>query len=108
MRRLKNRLEERVCYLERRVQLQERYSSKDTDFENVPLINAQNCRLEDQMCSFLACFLDFKTEPSNFKACHFQSPWKSNKYPPAVIIKFAYFNYKNEGLQKKGMASEKP
>ena len=102
-------LEERVCSLESRVQLQERYSSKDSlIFENVPLINDKNCRLEDQMCSFLACFLDFKTEPANFKACHFLSPWKSNKYPPAVIIKFVYFGDKMEVFKRKAWLARNP
>ena len=102
-------LEERVCSLESRMQLQERYSSKDTlIFENVPLINDRNYRLEDQMCSFLAYFLDFKTEPANFKACHFLSPWKSNKYPPAVIIKFVYFAEKMEIFKRKAWLARNP
>ena len=81
-------LENKVDDLEQRVSAQERYSSKDClILENLPIVKNQ-VPLSHQVCDFLAQFLQYKTSPSNFKACHLLGTWKNINYPPAVIVKF--------------------
>ena len=94
-------LANKVDDLEQRVSAQERYSSKDClILENLPIVNNQ-VPLSHQVCDFLAQFLQYKTSPSNFKACHLLGTWKNINYPPAVIVKFLYFGEKSEIYNRK-------
>ena len=94
-------LENRVSDLEARVNECEVYSSKDCIIiENAPL-NPNFEQLELQVCDFFRRFLSFSAHPSDFKACHFLGPWKNSNYPPAIIVKFIYFNQKNEIFGRK-------
>ena len=87
-------LRNEVCSLEQRITLKERYSSKDSlIFENLPWDGKQS--LPDFITSFLGEYLNFQTNPGNFKACHVLGRGQLN-YPPAVIFKFIYFHEKNE------------
>ena len=82
-------LRNEVCSLEQRITLQERYSSKDSlNFENLPWDGKQS--LTGFITSFLGEYLNFQTNPGNFKACRVLD------YPPAVIVKFIYFHEKNK------------
>ena len=94
-------LRNEVCSLEQRITLQERYSSKDSlIFENLPWDGKQS--LPDFITSFLGEYLNFQTNPGNFKACHVLGRGQLN-YPPAVIVKFIYFHEKNEIYGRKKM-----
>ena len=94
-------LANKVDDLEQRVSAQERYSSKDClILENLPIVNNQ-VPLSHQVCNFLAQFLQYKTSPSNFKACHLLGTWKNINYPPAVIVKFLNFGEKSEIYNRK-------
>ena len=91
------RLQNNITDLEVRVCGQERYTSKDcVIMENLPLVDDKDLTLSQQVCNFLRNFLNNDTTPSNFKACHFFGPWRDLNRPPAVIIKFIYFEEKNE------------
>ena len=84
----------KVCSLEQRYTLQARYSSKDSLFlENLPLDGKQS--LPEIVTSFLGEYITFQTNPGNFKACHVLGRGQLN-YPPAIIVKFIYFQEKNE------------
>ena len=94
-------LRNEVCSLEQQITLQERYSSKDSlIFENLPWDGTQS--LPDFITSFLGEYLNFQTNPGNFKACHVLGRGQLN-YPPAVIVKFIYFHEKNEIYGRKKM-----
>ena len=95
-------LENRVAQLEDRMNECEKYSSKDTIiFENLPLKKDGKANLADQVCEFLYSHLSYKSQSSNFKACHYLAPWKHDKYPPPVIVKFIYFGEKMEIFGRK-------
>ena len=95
-------LENRVAQLEDRMNECEKYSSKDTIiFENLPLKKDGKANLADQVCELLYSHLSYKSQSSNFKACHHLAPWKHDKYPPPVIVKFIYFGEKMEIFGRK-------
>ena len=87
-------LRNKVADLEARVIEQEIYSSKDClIIENLP-IEDRNAPLSHQVCHFFQKFLNHETRPNNFKACHYLGKWQSNTFPPAVIVKFLFFDEK--------------
>ena len=87
-------LRNKVADLEARIIEQEIYSSKDClIIENLP-IEDRNAPLSHQVCQFFQKFLNHETRPNNFKACHYLGKWQSNKFPPAVIVKFLFFDEK--------------
>ena len=94
-------LRNEVCSLEQRTTLQERYSSKDSlIFENLPWDGKQSS--PDFITSFLGEYLNFQTNPGNFKACHVLGRGQLN-YAPAVIVNFIYFHEKNETFGRKNV-----
>ena len=87
-------LRNKVTDLEARVIEQEIHSSKDCLIkENLP-IEDRNAPLSHQVCHFFQKFLNHETRPNNFKACHYLGKWQSNTFPPAVIVKFLFFDEK--------------
>ena len=99
-------LRNKVTNLEERITEQEIYSSKDSiNLENL-LLNHSKESLSEQVCLFEK-FLGYKTFPSRFKACHRLGPGSSNK-PAAVIVKFIFFDEKNELYGRKSwLANQK-
>ena len=94
-------LEDKVDELELRLADQEKYSSKDCIIiENCPLVETTE-PLSHQVCSFFENYLNYKTSPSNFKACHLLGKWSNKDFPPAIIIKFIYFGEKDLILSRK-------
>ena len=86
----------RVEDLEKRVQEQDRYSSKDSlIFYKVAIV--KNVGLEEGMCPFLFDYLNIRAYTEDFKACH---PLGKPKgiYPAPIRIKFVYFKMKNRFL----------
>ena len=97
----------KVADLEARVIEQEIYSSKDClIIDNLP-IEDRNAPLSHQVCHFFQKFLNHETRPNNFKACHYLGKWQSNTFPAAVIVKFLFFDEKNEVLGRKSWLSRK-
>ena len=98
-------LQNRVTDLELRISEQERYSSKDClIFNNAPI--TQDGDLWNQMASFINDFMGYKIQPGAFKACHVLGKGHGDK-PPAVIIKFLYFQDKNEVYLRRPMLASK-
>ena len=67
--------------------------------ENLPIKNPENGNvspLSHQVYDFLKYYLNYDTNPGNFKACHPLGSWKNEKFAPAVIVKFLYYDEKNE------------
>ena len=92
-------LKNELCALEQRITLQERYSSKGClVFENVPWDGKEF--LPTFITRLLSEYMNFLTNPENFKACHVFGRGQKNT-PPAIIVKFAYFHEKNEIYSKK-------
>lgn len=88
------KLKNDVTDIEQRITEQERYSSKDClILENLP-INFQN-NLFEELCVFFKTFLNYDCKPYDFKAAHPINKGKA-PYPPTVIVKFIYFDMKNE------------
>ena len=59
-----------------------------------------------QVCEFLKVFLNYNTHPANFKACHILGK-DNGRYPPAVIVKFVYFEEKCEINHRKSWLATK-
>ena len=99
-------LQNRLSELENRVLDNEKYTSKDClIFENMPR-TTDGRPLPQQVCEFLKVFLNYNTQPANFKACHVLG--KGNgRYPPAVIVKFVYFEEKSEIYHRKSWLARK-
>ena len=94
-------LKNELSALEQRITLQERYSSKDClKFENLPRDGKEF--LPTFITRFLSEYLNFVTNPENFKACHVSGRDQKNT-PPAIIVKFLYFPEKNELYSRKKM-----
>ena len=92
-----NLLQNKVADLQNRVTQQEIYTSKDClIIQNMPISGDGNVPLTHQVCDFLANYIGHKTNPSNFKACHFLGKWENSATPPAVIVKFIYFGEKDQ------------
>ena len=92
-------LKNELCALEQRITLQERYSSKDClIFENVPWDGKEF--LPTFITRFLSEYMNFLTNPENFKACHVLGSGQKNM-PPANIVKFVYFHEINEIYSRK-------
>ena len=79
-------LQNRLSELEKRVVDNENYTSKDClIFENMPRTTDGRPLPLHVCCEFLKVFLNYNTQPANFKACHLLG--KGNgRYPPAVIL----------------------
>ena len=100
-------LRNRVTDLEQRVSEQEIYTSKDCIIiENMPHLN-MNLHLQEQVCLFFEKYLGFTTNAYNIKACHYLSRWRNERYPPAIIVKFLYFDEKNELYGRKSWLAGK-
>ena len=100
-------LRNKVADLEARVIEQEIYSSKNClIIENLP-IEDRNAPLSLQVCHFFQKFLNHETRPNNFKACHYLGKWQNDTFPPAVIVKFLFFDKKNELLGRKSWLPRK-
>ena len=85
-------LKNELCALEQRITLQERYSSKDClIFENLPWDGKES--LPTFITRFLSDYMNFLTNPENFKACHVLGRGQKNT-PPAIRVKFVYFHEK--------------
>ena len=94
-------LRNKVADLEARVIEQEIYCSKDClIIENLP-IEDRNAPPFHQVCHFFQKFLNHETRPNNFKACHYLGKWQKNTFPPAVIVKFLFFDEKKTATGKK-------
>ena len=94
-------LKNEICTLEQRITLQEWYSSKDClIFENLPWDDKEY--LPNFITHFLSEYVNFLTNPENFKACHVLGSDRKNT-PPAIIVKFVYFHEKNEIYSGKKM-----
>lgn len=100
-------LQNEVTNIELRVRQQERYSSKDCLIFTNPPIASPNDDIPSVMCSFLKQFLNWDTNPGNFKACHYLGKWRTDKHPPAVIIKFIYFSEKDAIYGRRTWLSKK-
>ena len=100
-------LQNKVPDLELRVTAGEKYSSKDClILENMPVKDPM-LPLSHQVCDFLKYFLNFDTDPCNFKACHYLGKSQSQLFPPAIIVKFVYFHEKAEILGRKSWLAGK-
>ena len=100
-------LRNEITDLKSRVAEQERYTSKDClIIENLPW-NRQSGPLVKQVCEFFRAYLSFNIQPDAFKACHPLSQWRDDKKPPPVIVKFIYFEDKNEIYARKSWLATK-
>ena len=97
-------LENKFAELEACVDDCEIYSSKDCIImENIPIKNPENGNvspLSHQVCDFLKYYLNYDTNPGNFKACHPLGSWKNEKFAPAVIVKFIYLMRKTKSMDE--------
>ena len=91
-----SKLEEMPCEieaLEERVGKQEQYSSKDTIIiDNLPIYDV-SLPLLGNVLNFLECFLDYRLQIGDIKACHLL-PKTVKQSVPSVIVKFVYFHHK--------------
>ena len=87
-------LQNRVTELETRVLETEKYSSKDCQIiENMPEVDG-NLPLATKVCAFFDLYMNWKTDETNLKACHFLSSLKIGRKPPAIIMNYVYFGEK--------------
>ena len=94
--------------LEERVLKMEKYSSKDClIIDNMPLGRGK-VTLEEQVCAFLKQYLNYQSNPSNLKACHFLGKYEKGKKQPPIIVKFVYFGEKAEIFDRKSWLAGKP
>ena len=101
-------LKNQVQNLEERVLEMEKYSSKDClIIDNMPLGHGK-VTLEEQVCAFLKQYLNYQSNPSNFKACHFLGKYEKGKKQPPIIVKFVYFGEKAEIFGRKSWLAGKP
>ena len=79
--------------MEERVGKQEQYSSKDTIIiDNLPIYDV-NLALLGNVLKFFECFLHYRLQIGDIKACHLLP--KTEKQPvPSVTVKFVYFHHK--------------
>ena len=81
--------------LEQSVIDQERYTSKDClIIDNLPIFD-QQWPMIDNVLKFFEQFLGFTVNFADIKACH-PLPRKLNQTFPPVIVKFVYFDQKNQ------------
>ena len=85
-----SKLEEMRCEseaLEERVGKKEQYSSKDTIiFDNLPIYDV-NLPLLGNVQKFCECFLDYRLQIGDIKACHLPPKTKKQSVP-SMIVKF--------------------
>ena len=94
-------LQKEVCYLNKKVNELERYSSKDCIIiQNLPLLSPKQSLVED-VVRLLNEQLQIKVMSSDIVACHFLAPYKGTKDPPPVIVKFVYFWQKDRAWSRK-------
>ena len=80
--------ENRVTELDSRVLVTVTYSSKDClTIENMPEVDG-NLPLATKVCAFCDLYLNWKTNETNFKACHHLRSPKRGRKPLAIIVKF--------------------
>ena len=83
-------LKNELCALEKRITLQDRYSSKDClIFENLPWDGKEF--LPIFITRFLSEYMNFLTNLGVFKACHVLGRGQKNT-PPAIIVKIVFFS----------------
>ena len=100
-------LQNRVTELESRVLEREKYSSKDCLFiENMPKVDG-NLPLATKVCAFFDLYLNWKSDETNFKACHYLSSPKIGRKSPAIIVKLVYFGEKQEVYGRKSWLAQK-
>ena len=100
-------LQNRVTEVESRVLETEKYSSKDClIIENMPEVDG-NLPLATKVCAFFDLYLNWKSDETNFKACHYLSSPKIGRKPPAIIVKFVYFGEKQEVCGRKSWLAQK-
>ena len=91
-----SKLEEMRCEieaLEERAVKQGQYSSKDTIIiDNLPISDV-NLPLLGNVLKFFECFLDYRLQIGDIKACQLL-PKIEKQSMPSVIVKFVYFNLK--------------
>ena len=91
-----SKLEEMRCEieaLEERVGKQEQYSSKDLIIiDNLPIYDV-NLPLLGNVLKFFECFLDYRLQIGDIKACQLL-PKTEKQSVPSVIVKFVYFHHK--------------
>ena len=97
----------RVFDLEQRVSEQETYTSKDCIIiETMPHLDMK-LHLRELVCLIFERYLGFTTNAYNIKACHDPSRRRDERYPPAIIVKFLYFDEKKRAVWQKIMACRK-
>ena len=90
-----NDLKSRVNYLEAKSNELERYLSKDTIIiKNLP-IGYQNSLLHDVILFFKLVF-HMDLTPRDIKACHPLGPVRDFNQPPPIVIKFVYYEHKQQ------------
>ena len=88
-------LKDITAKLEQSVIDQERYTSKDClIIDNLPIFD-QQWPMIDNVLKFVEQFLGFTVNFADIKACH-PLPRKLNQAIPPVIVKFVYFDQKNQ------------
>ena len=88
-----NTLQNEVTDLKKRILMQERYTSKDClILSNFP-INPESTKLAEEVCNAFVHYFSYKISPDCIKACH---PLPSRGRSKPIIVKFVYFNNKNE------------
>ena len=94
-------LQKEVCYLNKKVNELERYSSKVCIIIlNLPLFSPNQSFVED-VVRLLDEQLQIKVMFSDIVACHSIAPYKGTEAPPPVIVKFVYFWQKDRAWSRK-------
>ena len=79
--------------LEERVAKQDQYSSKDNiNIEKLPIYDV-NLPLLGNVLKFFECFLDYRPQIGDIKACHLL-PKTEKQSVPSGIVKYVYFHSK--------------
>ena len=61
--------------------------------------------MQQQVCDFLHAYLNYKTYPHIFKACHPLGTWNEGHVPPSIIVNFINLKEKNETFGTKSWLS---
>ena len=88
---LRNRVTDLV---EQQVSEQEIYRSNDCIITENMLYLDMKFHLWEQVCFFFERYLCFTTNAYNSNACHYLSRRRDERFSPAIIVKFVYFDGK--------------
>ena len=88
-------LKNEITQLKNRMTQTERYNSKDcVIIHNMPITSTTN--ITEQAIKFIKDYFDIQLTFTDIKACHFLGNCKDFKNPKPIIIKFVFFQHKND------------